>query len=224
MAASSTVGSQDAEGVAFFYGTLMAPAVLKRVIFGDPRNHSTTERPLPTPLPALLPGHRRHRVKNCDYPAVVPSDDSSVRGTLVTGLTSGDIYRLDMFEGEDYDRQVVKVWVDREAAKEQIDSGHEWDLLDEQKLKDEGEEVLAQCYIWKSGSDDLEPEEWDFKEFKEEKLWRWAGGHAEYEHEYSELDEAVNVSSDPTGGRNFNGGTITSALEKLNKEELESAV
>lgn len=178
-------GDQAAEGTAFFYGTLMAPGVLKRVIFGDPRNHSTTKRPLPTPLPALLPGHRRHRVRNCDYPAVVPEDKSSVRGTLVTGLTSGDIYRLDMFEGDDYDRRVVNVVIDRKAAQEQIESGHEWDLLDEEKLLKDGEEVLAHCYIWKASTDDLEPEEWDFKKFKEEKLWRWAGGHADYEHEYS---------------------------------------
>jgi hypothetical protein len=187
MAATFTVkeGDPDVDGTAFFYGTLMAPAVLKRVIFGDPRNHSTTERPLPTPLPALLPRYRRHRVRHCDYPAVVPCDQSSVRGTLVTGLTSGDIYRLDMFEGEDYDRQVVRVRIDRKAAKQQIESGHEWDLLDEEKLQEEGEEGFAYCYIWKADTNDLEPAEWDFKEFKEEKLWRWAGGHADYENEYT---------------------------------------
>src|SRR5271170_6703658 len=44
-------------------------------------------------------------------PAIVPCTGSSVRGSVVTGLTQGDIYRLDIFEGDQYLRKKVKVKV-----------------------------------------------------------------------------------------------------------------
>ena len=120
---------------AFFYGTLMAPPVLHRVIWGPSSTISSSTAPTPTPnppphasplliRPAVLPGYRRHRVRGADYPAIVPcSDDgksegdgksetsdhaAAVRGTLVQGLTDGDIWRLDIFEGGEYKREIDK--------------------------------------------------------------------------------------------------------------------
>lgn len=147
---------------AFFYGTLMAPAVLHRVIHGTP-TPEPWQRDLLTITPALLPGHVRHRVANADYPAVMPASGStpsstaaSVRGTFVTGLTDGDIWRLDIFEGDEYARRDVRV---------RLLSGEE-----------EGEEKVAQTYIWIAGEERLEKEEWDFDEFVREKMGRWVGG------------------------------------------------
>jgi hypothetical protein len=97
-------------------------------------------------------------VKSADYPAILPSSaTSSVRGTLVTGLTDGDIWRLDIFEGSEYTRRKVMVKVLNQ------DDG-------------EGEEVEAETYIWVAGAHRLEEQEWDFDEFVKEKMGRWVGG------------------------------------------------
>jgi hypothetical protein len=140
----------DASNTGFFYGTLMAPSVLRRVIFGQNLPDSTTKRPLPSPRPALLKDFQRHRVKNCDYPAIVSKTDAMVRGTLVTGLTEGDWWRLDVFEGDDYTREVVKVLIRKDSKRKDIQTDSEWDTLDEKELEDDGEEILAQTYVWKS--------------------------------------------------------------------------
>ncbi|EPQ52835.1 hypothetical protein GLOTRDRAFT_46720 [Gloeophyllum trabeum ATCC 11539] len=90
---------------AFFYGTLLHPKILKRVI-GNDGSHLQI-------CPAVLLDHTRHHVKHADYPAVVPYEKSrvffdkelepeerSVRGTLVTGLNKRDMDFLDTFEGD----------------------------------------------------------------------------------------------------------------------------
>jgi hypothetical protein len=102
----------------------------------------------------------RRRVKGADYPAVTPSsEENEVRGTLVTGLTDGDVWRLDIFEGSEYERRDVRVMV----------------------LGKEGEEVEAQTYIWVAGEQRLEAQEWDFEHFVREKMGRWVGEEVEDE-------------------------------------------
>jgi hypothetical protein len=108
-------------------------------------------------------------VKNADYPAILPNTDSTVRGTLVSGLTDGDIWRLDIFEGSEYARRKVRV-----------------KILDDAHGGVEGEEVEAETYIWISGRHRLEDEEWDFDEFVREKMGRWVGGTQEEEEEADE--------------------------------------
>ncbi|KIK97759.1 hypothetical protein PAXRUDRAFT_135635 [Paxillus rubicundulus Ve08.2h10] len=89
---------------AFFYGTLMHPTILKRVI-GNEGSHLQI-------CPALLPDYTRHQIHGADYPGIVPYSRSrgmfdhelefeakSVRGCLVIGLTSEDMRLLDIFEG-----------------------------------------------------------------------------------------------------------------------------
>ncbi|TFK20278.1 hypothetical protein FA15DRAFT_673595, partial [Coprinopsis marcescibilis] len=88
----------------FFYGTLMHPKILTRVI-GNEGTHLRF-------CPAILLDHTRHRIKNGDYPGVIPysagrelfsreltQEERSVRGIFVTGLTESDMTRLDLFEG-----------------------------------------------------------------------------------------------------------------------------
>jgi hypothetical protein len=154
---------------AFFYGTLMAPPVLHRVIWGSQTPPTPAHASLLSIRPAILHAHQRRHVRRADYPAVVPStQNSEVRGTLVEGLTDGDIWRLDIFEGDEYERRNVKVRV-LESKGRAVDADH----------KDvEGEEVSAQTYIWIAGEHRLESEEWDFDHFVKEKMSRWVGREA----------------------------------------------
>lgn len=173
---------------AFFYGTLMAPQVLKRVI-DHPTMPSATSTL--TTLPAILPNHRRHRVRDADYPAILPTSPvhgHSVRGTFVRGLSDADIWRLDTFEGSEYSRVKVRVRVqDQDSGEMSLD--HE----------------EAETYVWIAGRSRLEDDEWDFDDFVKDKMWRWA----ETSDEYREVDEAVGKRQqheiDPTGGRAVSG-------------------
>lgn len=146
---------------AFFYGTLMAPQVLHRVIWGSPSPPTPAHAALLTIRPALLHSHQRRKVRHADYPAILPADSSStVRGTLVEGLTDGDIWRLDIFEGSEYARRRVSVRVLQEDGVD-------------------GEEVDAETYIWIAGGSRLEDNEWDFAEFVKDKMARWVGRDAD---------------------------------------------
>ena len=138
---------------AFFYGTLMAPQVLHRVCHGNTspdnpiyQNHNLQMRP------AILHNHRRHRVRGADYPAIMPYRGATVRGTYVTGLTDGDIWRLDIFEGSEYRRDKVKARILTQAGDEAGQGNVE------------GEEVEAETYIWCSDLLGLDEREWDFAE------------------------------------------------------------
>lgn len=204
----------------------MAPGVLHRVIHGTP-NPEPWQRNLLTIRPALLQSHRRHRVRHADYPAILPHSGSTVRGTLVTGLTSGDIYRLDIFEGSQYSRESVTVQV----------LGHDVGLnetvSDERTAALVVDEVEAQTYIWRDGEDTLEAQEWDFEVFKREKMRAWMGiaetgqetNGVEVDEGFADVDRAVKeeeerrargegkkLGHDPMGGRGANGH-ITQQLE-----------
>ncbi|OAL43110.1 hypothetical protein IQ07DRAFT_616590 [Pyrenochaeta sp. DS3sAY3a] len=186
---------------AFFYGTLMAPPVLHRVIWGSTTPPTPAHAALLHIQPAVLHAHRRHRVRAADYPGIVPvAGDSGacVRGTLVTGLTDGDVWRLDVFEGGEYVRVGVRVRVLRQ---------------DKSKTENvEAEEVDAETYIWVAGAHRLEAEEWDFAEFVREKMGRWVGGDAaDADEGFRDVDEAVKALGDPTGGRG-GGGSISRQL------------
>lgn len=80
-----------------------------------------------------------------------------MRGTFVTGLTEGDIWRLDIFEGDEYERRKVRLRVFSEWGED-------------------GEEVEAETYVWVAGREKLEGGEWDFEGFRREKMGAWVGG------------------------------------------------
>ncbi|KOS48243.1 hypothetical protein ACN38_g791 [Penicillium nordicum] len=187
--------------VLFFYGTLMVPQILHKVIHGQ-EDPEPWQKAMLRFQPAILQGYRRHRVQNADYPAIVavpePSIETekssgsktnpgtSVLGTLVSGLTDGDVYRLDRFEGSEYEKKSVVVRTLREACDG--DNGHsgETGTAESQlremlnatgaKVINEGEEeVLAVTYVWTAGKDLLEDTEWDFESFKRDKMAWWVG-------------------------------------------------
>lgn len=199
----------------------MAPGVLHRVIHGTP-TPTPSQSALVSIRPALLRSFRRHRVRHADYPAILPCSDphSSVRGSIVTGLTAADLYRLDIFEGSQYTRQVVTVNVLKDVE------------LDELAREDAEvvEEVQAQTYVWQEGEATLEKSEWDFEEFKRDKMLAWMGmeddelvqtddGFADVDRAVAEQERAAEKrrkeagyeekgngkGQDPMGGRGANG-------------------
>jgi gamma-glutamylcyclotransferase (GGCT)/AIG2-like uncharacterized protein YtfP len=185
--------STDQGRSAFFYGTLMALEVLHRVCHGStsPSNPIYATHNLKT-YPAILPAHRRHRVKKADYPAILPHPSSTVRGTYVTGLTDSDIWRLDIFEGSEYERMNVRCRLIQQAGGEEAKpkvfsnvhvSGNEVVHLGSVHMYDaEGEFVEAETYVWIGGEERLEEREWDFAEFQREKMRFWIGEEGDEEY------------------------------------------
>ena len=172
---------------AFFYGTLMAPEVLHRVCHGSssPSNPIYATHNLKI-YAAILPAHRRHRVKSADYPAVLPHDSSTVRGTYVTGLTDSDIWRLDIFEGSEYERaKVTCKLLEAQPPKTYSGihtSGNEVVHLGSVFGGDGMEVVETETYMWIGGEARLEEGEWDFEEFQKEKMRFWIGEEGEEEY------------------------------------------
>lgn len=174
----------------------MAPQLLHRVCHGRP-DPEPWQKNMITIRPATLHGYRRHRVRGADYPGIIlvnnngssssesnSSSSSSVLGTVVSGLTDGDIYRLDIFEGDEYVKQSVRVRVlrnapsvggRREESTAKKGDEHLRDTLDkaEAEMASEEEEVDAVAYVWAAGEDRLEDGEWDFESFKRDRMSWW---------------------------------------------------
>lgn len=71
------------------------------------------------------------------------------------------MWRLDIFEGDEYARRRVRLRVLSEDGR------------------GEGEEVEAETYVWVAGREKLEGGEWDFEAFRREKMRDWVGGGRE---------------------------------------------
>lgn len=199
----------------------MVPQILSRVLH-QPRGDQIKQDHKLTPKPAVLHGFQRRRVKWADYPGIIPStststtagtgvtttstpatesnesnESNSVLGTLVTGLTNTDIQKLDLFEGSEYEKQIVSVRVlregdaiggRREESAAKSEEGHVRDVLDAVSTSTStssgtgigtgtaGEEVQALTYVYIAGEDQLEDGFWDFEDFKKEKLGKWVRG------------------------------------------------
>lgn len=193
---------------AFFYGTLMHPAVIQRVIANDASHLKAA--------PAVLMSFTRHHVKNCDYPAIVPynvgsvllkrelnRDDRCVRGVIVSGLTPEDVALLDVFEGDEYNR--VEVEAHPLVPLTPISATLTQTLLSaSSELPAELPQPLAvQTYVWAAGTGRLEPTIWQYDTFVKEKLWRWAGSGANANEDYREVDRRRDMGGTiivPTGG------------------------
>ena len=203
--------------------------MLNRVIHGTP-DPEPWQASLLTIRPALLQSYRRHRVRHADYPAILKHSGSCVRGSVVSGLTDGDMYRLDIFEGSQYSRQKVKVQVLKDVG---LNEAAHLDSADGDKKTEVVEEVDAETYVWEEGEATLEPNEWDFEEFKRDKMRAWMGladdddgvDGVEVDQGFADVDRAVadeerqeqerlKATRDPTGGRGANGH-ITQQLKNV---------
>ncbi len=114
----------------FIYGTLQFPAVLRKIT--GKTFHSVT---------AVLPGFKRLRVKNCDYPAVIANSNSTVNGMLLLDVDEKSMEQISAFEGEEYKLMQATV-------------------LAEQK------KVHAHVFVWHEAVGLLEEGDWDEKEFE----------------------------------------------------------
>lgn len=182
-----------------FYGTLVHPAILSRIL-GSPCKHLIIQN-------AILPNHFTFKVKGADYPALLdqsrkqqllksqPSNDSdstpsqdskAVPGTLVRGLSTSELTFLDAFEGKEYQRQQSNVILDPNSASETNDQRpkdeslssilssltptHMDGLLQGGKLQES-----CQVYVWVDELDKLENQPWEFATFAREHSHKWVG-------------------------------------------------
>lgn len=145
----------------------MAFPVLSRVIYGttSPETWQATSLRI---RPAVLHSYCRYQVRSVDYPGIVPETGRTVRGTYVEGLTEGDIWRLDAFEGNEYERKKVNVKILAHSGEET-------------------EEVGTETYVYVAGRDNLNDDEWNFQEFMSSKISRWVGESREYSGMYISL-------------------------------------
>lgn len=120
---------------------------------------------------AVLPGYTRHRVQYQEYPGIVPdeTEGASVRGILIGGVTPANQHHLDIFEGSEYERRTVEVV---------LNEGENATDIAEKKT------VKAQVYVYKYPKG-LERREWDFDEFRREKMHKWARADYTFEGESS---------------------------------------
>ncbi|RAL66174.1 hypothetical protein DID88_005846 [Monilinia fructigena] len=192
---------------AFFYGTLMAPEVLHRVIYGSSKHPPSASL---TITPALLPDYCRHRVRYVDYPGIISEPGHTVRGTYVTGLTPKKHAKPGLIL----------------APKEQ-EHVHGLSRIMAETVET-GVQKQAQTYVF-IDLDSLEKGEWDFEFFREEKLKNWA----DESEEYAEVDaNAVQGNEskigifesldrrDTTGGRGVKT-TMSKELKELSDKKRE---
>ena len=140
----------------------MAPEVFFSVCYGD-NNPPQAIRDMHTFTPAILEDYCRHRVKYADYPGAIPEKGHKTRGIYATGLTDANMVKLDYFEGSEYERRTVKVKMLRKEGDEEVP----------------GEEKSAQVYVFIKPQE-LERIEWDFEEFRRDKMKLWTRGDWAY--------------------------------------------
>lgn len=80
----------------FTYGSLMYPQVWQRVVRGMYRS-----------VAAVVAGHARYGIIGETYPAMVEQADAVVSGVVYLDVDENDVARLDVFEGNAYQRTEV---------------------------------------------------------------------------------------------------------------------
>lgn len=140
----------------------MAPEVFYSVCYGDKDVHPSIAQ-LHSFHPAVLHGYCRRRVRWADYPGVIEDANHQVFGTYATGLTDANMQKLDTFEGSEYVRRKVKVRLLAKVGNAQGEGNVE------------GEEREAEVYVF-IRENELVDREWDFEEFRRERLGLWTRG------------------------------------------------
>ncbi|KAF3770839.1 hypothetical protein M406DRAFT_246373 [Cryphonectria parasitica EP155] len=130
--------------------------------------------------PAVLHGYCRRRVRSADYPGMIEDVDHNVFGMVVSGITKANLEKLDYFEGSQYDRRIVRPKLLDKVGDETGEGNVE------------GEQVITESYVFLDERD-LEGREWDFAEFKRDKLKLWT--RAGYVFEDCEPGDVASVSA-----------------------------
>jgi gamma-glutamylcyclotransferase (GGCT)/AIG2-like uncharacterized protein YtfP len=137
------LGTDGSGQLVFAYGTLIFPDVMRAV---TGRSFSS--------VPAVLQGYRRWRIEARTYPGIVAAQDHATDGCLYRGVDDGSLARLDVFEGELYERRRLRVTREGEAIVEAwsyvVAAHHEhrvslqmWDAED--FLLEHGEAFIEAC-------------------------------------------------------------------------------
>ncbi|POO03878.1 Gamma-glutamylcyclotransferase, AIG2-like [Trema orientale] len=129
----SGIGASEKVHNVFVYGSLMADDVVRVLL-----------KRVPLSSLAFLNGFHRYSIKGRVYPAILPVENKKVSGRVLTGITEPELYILDMFEDEEYERRIVEV-----------------------SLVDSSERLLAHTYVWSNKDDPNLYGEWDFEEWKQ---------------------------------------------------------
>ncbi|KAL7609891.1 hypothetical protein Lser_V15G10561 [Lactuca serriola] len=130
------LGGGNNDHTVFVYGSLLADDVVQVLL-----------NRIPQTSPAILNGYHRFSIKGRVYPAIIPVENKKVTGRVLFGLSASELYILDTYEDEEYDKRTVDV-----------------------SLLDTSEVLQAYVYIWANSSDPDLYGEWDFEEWKESKL------------------------------------------------------
>ncbi|EPS93525.1 hypothetical protein FOMPIDRAFT_1136034 [Fomitopsis schrenkii] len=199
---------------AFFYGTLLHPAILRRVI-----GHEGQKLEI---CPALLLDYTRHQIKHADYPAVLPYSRSRelyehdlspegrvVRGTLVTGLEEADIELLDIFEGNEYIRENISAYplaafvpLSSPESPSAVPLGTPPPLPPLDSLT---APIPAQTYVWSQPISRLSSNIWEYTDFMRDSAHKWVGADANSNADYIEVDRR----------RAMNGNTATTEITSV---------
>ncbi len=116
----------------FTYGTLMAPDIMREVSGTLLESVSVT-----------LSGYQRFQVQGEQYPGIISEAGQKVTGILYLNVPADAVKRLDLFEGEMYNRIPVSVARDSD-----------------------GETVSAMAYVFKDEyAHRLSTSAWDFENF-----------------------------------------------------------
>jgi len=93
------VGEREKLNNLFVYGTLMDPETIRSIT-----GHSYQG------TPAYITGYQRFPVKNKPYPGIIESE-GIVHGLLYTNITPESLALLDEYEGPEYTRETVEVFL-----------------------------------------------------------------------------------------------------------------
>ena len=142
------------------YGTVVNPN-LNLFVYGSLQYEPVWSRLIQQPYaqyPALLKGYRRLKVREEDYPGLIPAQDQDqVTGHVRLQLTPHDLQRLDQFEGEYYARFPVTV--------QRLDAPTIW--------------LPAEVYVFKPDHwHRLSDHPWDAEEFAAQGLQRFIRDYA----------------------------------------------
>ena len=106
----------------FVYGTLSSPNVVQTLL----------GKTIPTPFrPAWIENYSRHPVRGHLFPGMIPNQGRQVHGCILENLSALDIRLLDWFEGEEYERETIQIYISEASNVEKSSLIH------------------AETYIWK---------------------------------------------------------------------------
>jgi gamma-glutamylcyclotransferase (GGCT)/AIG2-like uncharacterized protein YtfP len=84
----------------FVYGTLLSKDIWTSIVSGDYSSDS-----------AVLKGYARKKVTGKNYPGLIEQNGSTVEGQIYYDISEEDLIKLDEYEGEEYQRIKVSVFL-----------------------------------------------------------------------------------------------------------------